>query len=105
QLTKRVRLIGNYVRLAADGDGNERQLASGSFASFDINRFFNGLDESVASRSRNNTWRGGLRGELALAPGVDLFAGYQTEHRDLQGGALVSPIFQQSVTFGRAAPR
>jgi hypothetical protein len=105
QAAKRLRLIGNYVRLSADGDGDEHELASGSFASFQISRFFNGLDETSTSRAKNTTSRGGLRGEVALAPGVDLFAGYQSESRDLSGSTLINTLYQQTITFGGADPR
>ena len=105
QATKRVRLLGNYVRFAADADGREHESDAGSFASFEIGRFFNGLDETTTSRAKNNTWRGGVRGEVALLPGVDLFAGFQKENRDLSGTALINSLFLQSTTFGGADPR
>jgi hypothetical protein len=105
QAAPKLRLTGNYVRFSADEDGTERETATGSFASFDISRFFNGLDESTTSRAKNSTWRGGLRGEYAIVPGVDLFAGYQTESRDLSGTALINSLYQQSTTFGGADPR
>lgn len=105
QATKQLRLTGDYVRFTADADGSEHEFATGSFASFDISRFFNGLDESTTSRAKNSTSRGGLRGELAIVPGVDLFAGYQTESRDLSGTALINSLYQQSTTFGGADPR
>jgi hypothetical protein len=105
QATKQFRVIGNYVRSVADADGSERELATGSFASFEISRFFNGLDETTTSRAKNSTWRGGVRGEFAIAPGVDLFGGFQQESRDLSGTALINSLFQQSTTFGGADPR
>jgi hypothetical protein len=98
QVTKRLRLIGNYVRFAADADGIERESAAGSFASFAVSRFFSGWNENV-------TWRGGARGEFTVTDGVDVFAGYQTEHRNLTGTALIDSLFLQSVTFGGADPR
>ncbi len=105
QATKKFRVIGNYVRFVADADGTEHELATGSFASFAVSRFFNGLDETISSRAKNSTWRGGVRGELALVPGVDVFGGYQTESRDLSGTALINSLFLQSTTFGGADPR
>lgn len=105
EITKRFRLIGNYARFSADAEGSETESATGSFASFEIGRFFNGLTESVASGAKNTTSRGGARGELALAGGVDLFAGVQSEHRDLNGRALINSLFLQSITFGGADPR
>lgn len=104
-LTKRLRLTGNYVRFSADADGDEIESSTGSFASFEISRFFNGTFETVSSRARNETWRGGARGELTIVDGVDLYAGVQHEERDLSGTALINTLFKQSITFGGADPR
>jgi hypothetical protein len=105
QVVSRVKLIGNFVRFAADSKGNEDESATGSFASFAIGRFFNGLTEDATSRAKNTTWRGGARAEITLTDKLDLLAGYQREHRDLDGSALINTIYLQSVTFGGADPK
>ena len=99
QVMKRVRLIGNYVRFAADSNGNETEAAAGSFTSFALSRFFSGLSESASSSAKNKTWRGGGRAEVTLAPNVDFLAGFQREHRELDGAALIDTLFLQSITF------
>jgi hypothetical protein len=99
QVMKRVRLIGNYVRFAADSSGNESEAAAGSFTSFALSRFFSGLSESATSAAKNKTWRGGGRAEVTLSPNVDFLAGFQKEHRELDGAALVDTLFLQSITF------
>jgi len=101
----RVRLIGNYVRFAADSSGPETETAGGNFASFEISRFFTGISESADSRAKNTTWRGGAQAEVNLVEGVDFLGGYQREHRDLSGSALINTIYFNSVTFGGADPR
>lgn len=100
QFAKRVRLIGNYVRFAATSDGNDTESAAGSFVSFPISRFFTGLSEQASSRAKNSTWRGGGRAEINLFEGVDLLAGYQREHRELDGSALINTLYLNSITFG-----
>jgi len=101
----RVRLIGNYSRFSADASGPESESVAGSLASFEISRFFNGLSETVDSRAKNSTWRGGVQAEINLIEGIDLLAGYQKEHRDLSGTALINTIYFQSITFGGGDPR
>jgi hypothetical protein len=98
-ILKRVRLIGNYVRFAAESNGVETEAAAGSFTSFAISRFYNGLSESGSSNAKNKTWRGGGRVEVKLAPNVDFLAGFQKEHRELDGVALIDTVFLQSITF------
>ena len=100
QVVSRVKLVGDFVRFAADSKGNETENDTGSFASFAIGRFFNGLNEDATSRAKNTTWRGGARAEVTLTDKLDLLAGYQREHRDLDGEALINTIYLQSTTFG-----
>jgi hypothetical protein len=96
---KRVRLIGNYSRFSAESNGRETEADGGSFASFAISRFYTGLSENASSNAKNRTWRGGGRVEVTLAPNVDFLAGFQKEHRELDGVALIDTVFLQSITF------
>ncbi|HEY4641203.1 MAG TPA: hypothetical protein VII75_07645, partial [Thermoanaerobaculia bacterium] len=96
---KRVRLIGNYSRFSAESNGRETEADTGSFASFAISRFYSGLSENASSNAKNRTWRGGGRAEVTLAPNVDFLAGFQKEHRELDGVALIDTVFLQSITF------
>ncbi len=99
QVFNRVRLIGSYVRFAADSDGSETEAGTGSFASFALGRFFSGLSESATSTAKNTTWRGGGRAEVNVAPNIDVVGGFQREHRELDGAALIDTVFLQSITF------
>lgn len=96
----RLRLIGNYVRFAADSKGDENESTAGTFASFGISRFFTGTTENASSRAKNNTWRGNARAEFTVTDGIDVNAGFQREHRSLDGAALVNTLYLQSITFG-----
>jgi hypothetical protein len=98
-ILKRLRLIGNYSRFSAESNGTENEAGTGSFASFAISRFYTGLAETASSNAKNRTWRGGGRAEFTLAPNVDLLAGFQKEHRELDGVALIDTVFLQSITF------
>ncbi|HUJ12164.1 MAG TPA: hypothetical protein VL284_00110 [Thermoanaerobaculia bacterium] len=105
QITNRVRLIGDYVRLSANSDSNEDENAAGSFVSFAISRLFAGLTDQISGDAHNNTWRGGLRAEIGLTDKIDLFADARREHRSLEGAALINDLFLQSVNFGGLDPR
>jgi hypothetical protein len=99
-----VRVIANYVRFNADQNGDENESATGSFASFAAGRFFNGLTETASSNAKNTTWRGGARAEVSIINNVDAFGGFEREHRDLRGTALINTVLLQSITFGGADP-
>ena len=105
QPVERVKVIGNYVRFAADSEDVGSESVSGSFVSFLLSRDFSGLSETVSGNLKNRTWRGGVRTEVMLVDGVDLLAGYQREHRELEGSSLINTLYLQSVTFGGLDPR
>ncbi|MEK6374904.1 MAG: hypothetical protein AABO58_19690 [Acidobacteriota bacterium] len=105
QVGKRVRLVGDFVRFAADSSGDLTEAAAGSFVSFALSRFFNGLSDTASSSAKNTTWRGGGRVEVALTEGIVAFAGVQKDHRDLEGSALIDTLFLQTLTFGGIDPR
>lgn len=98
-LGPRVRLTGDFVTYNAESEGFEDELASGSFASFGIRRFFSGFDETVVSNAESTAWRGGLRAEIELLQNVDLIAGYRERSREIEGNALITTLFLDSVGF------
>src|SRR5581483_255862 len=100
----RLRLIGNYVRSSADANGNELENAAGSFADFGLARFFAGFNDTITSKSKNTTWRGGARAEVNIVNDIDFLAGFQREHRSLEGSALINSLFLQSIPFGGTNP-
>lgn len=104
-LGDRVRLVADYVTFDADSESTEEEALAGSFVSFGLRRFFQGLDETVRSKADSNSARGGLRAEVVLFEGVDLIAGYQRRDRDLSGNALIESVFLSTVNFSGADPR
>ncbi len=105
QFADRVKVTGNFVRFNADSSGDESEADTGSFINFAISRFFAGLNETASSHAKNTTWRGGAKAEVGLADNVDVFAGFDREHRDLDGTALLNDLFLQTVNFGGADPK
>lgn len=97
--TSRIKLIANYSRFEATSDGTGGENVAGSFVSFPLGRDFTGLTETANGRAKNNTWRGGARAEIAIRDGVDFLAGWQRDHRELDGSALINTIYLGTVTF------
>lgn len=104
-LSKSTRVIANYAGFTTEGEGSDDETAAGTFVSFGIGRFFNGLQDSIDSQSKDKTWRGGVRVESSLGPKFDAMAGYRVEHRELSGTALIDTLFLNSITFGGADAR
>ena len=67
--------------------------------SFEIARFFSGLGETVNSRSRTDYWRASARAEVNVVEGVDLAGGWAENSRALDGQALISTLFLDTVTY------
>jgi hypothetical protein len=99
-IAKRLKITGTYIRFNAKQDGLGSESDAGSFVSFQLDRFFSGLTESVSANAQNKTWQGGGRVELGLTEGVDLFGGFNRQHRELSGTSLIDTIYLQSITFG-----
>ena len=105
RLGNRVKLIGSYVRAAAEADVTEREDFAGNLVSFGISRIFAGLTDTISSRAENTAWRGSGRVEANLADGIDLSAGWSKNHQELDGFALISDLYLQTVTFAGLDPR
>ena len=105
RLGPRVKLIGSYQRASAEADTNESESLAGNLVSFEISRFFAGLTETASTRSKATFWRGSGRAEFSIADGFDLSAGFARRHRYLDGFALVSDLFLNTVTFAGADPK
>lgn len=100
----KLRLIADFSRFAAEGDGPELETATGSFASFRLSRFYTGFDDSVESSAQTTTLRGGLRAEYSLTDTLDLTAAWRTENRDMNGAAAFHTIFRNTQNFSGADP-
>ncbi len=100
-----VRLIGSYVRAEAEGDTSMDEMLSGSLVSFQLSRFFQGLDQTIESRTENPYSRGEVRFEFDLSQKAGLKVGYQFRERELQGWAMVSSLFMDTLNFGGFDPR
>jgi hypothetical protein len=99
-ISKRLKVTGTYVQFNAKQDGAGSESDSGSFMSFQLDRFFSGLSQSVAANAENKTWRGAGKAELKVTEGVDLFGGFERQHRENTGASMIDTIYLQSITFG-----
>jgi hypothetical protein len=105
QITPWIRVIASYQRASADADTNQTEDLAGNLVSFEISRFFAGLTETASTRSKATFWRGSGRAEIAITDGIDLTAGFARRHRYLDGFALVSTLFLDTLGFpGRDPP-
>jgi len=100
-----VRLAGSFVRADAEGDTSLDEMLSGSLVSFQLSRFFQGLDQSIASRTENPYYRGEARFEFDISQKAGLKVGYEIRDRELQGWAMVSSLFMDTLNFGGFDPR
>lgn len=99
-LTDRFKLTGKFVQFEADSDVSGDESMSGSFASFPVKVYFDGLSETVTSDAESDTTIAGIRGEWMLSDDISITAGYLSEERDLKGAGLVRTLYLNSMTFG-----
>lgn len=100
ELWDRVKLIGTYVTFDAETEGVESETATGSFVSFPLSIFFNGVDSTITSGANNESTTAGLKAEIMLMPGLDLLAGYEQREKEISGVGLLNAIYGDARTFG-----
>jgi hypothetical protein len=96
----RLKLVGSYVRADPNGETGSAEVDAGNFVSFELSRFFQGLNDTITSRSATNYWRGSARAEITLLPNVILSGGWTERSRDLTGTSLATSLFIDTMTFG-----
>lgn len=104
RLGPRVKLIGSYQRASAEAATSESEGLTGNLISFEISRFFSGLTETASTQSKATFWRGSGRAEISITDSIDLTAGFARRHRYLDGFALVSTLYLNTVTFAGLDP-
>ncbi len=100
----RVKVIASYTRARGSSDTDEREDLTGNLVSFELSRFFQGLSEPVSAHATATQWNGSGRVEVAVIDGIDWEAGYVRRHRELDGYALISSLFLDTVTFAHLDP-
>ena len=105
RFASRVKVSAGYIRANSDSSTSETEDLTGNLVSFAISRFFHGLSEPISSRARNEQWRGHGRVEVEIFDGFDISAGYMERHRELDGFALISSLFLDTLTFSGQDPR
>ena len=94
-----IRLLANYLDTDPESELRETEIFTGQFASFQINRFFTGGNQSIRTRTDNPSWRGDLRMEWDAASMVEVSAGFTRRELELDGNALLQTLYLDSVTF------
>jgi hypothetical protein len=105
RFSEAIRLTASYVQADYDSDTAASELLSGSLVSFQLSRFFSGLDQSIASRTESPSWRGEARLEFDLSRDVRFDLGYEARSRELEGWALISNLYLDTLNFSGADPQ
>lgn len=104
RLGQRVRLVGTFGRADADGEAAESGEMAGRFASFALQRFFARAEQSAVGRAKNLAWRGEVRAEVEIVPGVEATATYRASHLELDGHSFVTTKYFETTNFSGAFP-
>ncbi|HYX19730.1 MAG TPA: porin, partial [Thermoanaerobaculia bacterium] len=95
----RVKLTGTYIKADGTNDTGFAEADAGKFVSFELARIFAGLTETDVSRAHTDFWRASARAEITLLPNVSLAGGWAENSRLLDGQALISSLFLDTVTY------
>ncbi len=102
-LDNRLHLQAVFAMADAETEASTSELLTGSLVSFQIGRFFASLDESVASTADADSWRGELRAAFDVTARFNIDAGYAMRSRKMDGWALVSSLYTETLTLGGLA--
>jgi len=105
RVTETSRFVASYVRADAEGDTSMDEMLTGNLVSFQLSRFFQGLDQSVQSRTENPYWRGEARFEWDISHKVGMQVGYEARQRELEGWSLIASLFSDTLNFGGLDPQ
>jgi hypothetical protein len=105
RVTETSRFVASYARADYEGDTTMDEMLSGSLVSFQLSRFFQGLDQSVQSRTENPYWRGEARFEWDISRKVGMRVGYEARDHQLEGWALISSLYMDTLNFGGFDPK
>jgi hypothetical protein len=102
QVSEVIDLAASFVYADGEGDGRTDDLLGGSLVSYQLNRYFQGLDDSVSQRTENPFWRGDARVGFRLGPKADLNLVFDSRHRELEGWALIRSLYLETLNFSGA---
>lgn len=105
RINESARLVASYVRADYEGETQMEETLAGSLASFELFRFFQGLDQSVQSRTENPYWRGELRFDWNISRKVEMNIGYEARERTLDGWTMISSLYSDTLTFNGFDPQ
>jgi len=105
RINESARLVASYVRADYEGDTQMSEALTGSLASFELFRFFSGLDQSIESRTENPFWRGELRLDWDISRKVEMNIGYEARDRTLSGWTMISSLYSDTLNFGGFDPQ
>lgn len=104
-ITDRVQISGFYMHANVSESASDQESLTGSLVSFDLLRFFTGLQQNLSTSVSNAYWRAGGKLEIRLLPGLDLSAGYTRRHSELDGEAIINSLFLGTTTFTGLDPK
>ena len=105
QLSDRVLVRATYARADYESETQFNELLSGSLVSFQLSRFFTGLERSVQSRTSNPSWRGDVEMDIQVTDSLVLQGSYERHHRELDGWATIASLYLDTLNFSGAEPR
>ncbi len=97
---ERIGLMASYVRTHIESDVEEEENIAGRLASFQISRFYNGLNQTVTSSPDVNLWRAHFQADIMLPAQLKWRISWSNTNRKLDGQALITSLYTDVMTFG-----
>jgi hypothetical protein len=100
-----VRFTGSFIKADYSGQFSQQDAFAGSLVSFEVARFFTGLNATGTSSVKAPDWRGEGRLEIDSSDDLQVSAGFVRGHRTVNGSTLLSNLYTGSVNYAGLDPR
>ncbi len=105
RLGTRLRIVGSYARAdGVDSETDETFTARGQFASFALQRFFQGAMDTAYGDAESNGWRGNARVEVEVTSWLDVIVGFSSATVRSRAARWSIPTTSDTVNFSNADP-
>jgi hypothetical protein len=104
-VSDRIRVSGSFVKTDFQSSLSEDEALSGNLVSFELARFFTGLNQTSGTHASVPDWRGTARIETTPIDGFEASGGFTRSHRDFDGSAFISSLYTGTVNYAGLDPR
>jgi len=104
-LSDRLRVTGSFMKSDLQSSLSEDEVLAGNLVSFELARFFTGLNQTTNAHASAPNWRGVARVEAEPFGDFEISGGYSRSHRSVDGAAVITSLYTGTFNYAGLDPR